>query len=62
MNRYIIYSSAGHDTHKIYNRYNYNYILFSYNRTYYKYFTKIYDDANDKSFSVPAFISSEIIL
>ena len=31
---------AGHDTQKMYNRYNYNYTLFSYNRYYYNYFKK----------------------
>ena len=31
---------AGHDTRKMYNRYNYNYTLFSYNRYYYNYFKK----------------------
>ena len=34
---------AGHDT-QIYNRYNYNYILFSYNRYNYNYFKKIIVD------------------
>ena len=29
---------AGHDTQKMYNRYNYNYTLFSYNRYNYNYF------------------------
>ena len=31
---------AGHDTQKMYNRYNYNYTLFSYNRYKYNYFKK----------------------
>ena len=31
---------AGHDTQKMYNRYNYNYTLFSYNRYNYNYFKK----------------------
>ena len=31
---------AGHDTRKMYNRYNYNYTLLSYNRYYYNYFKK----------------------
>ena len=33
-------SRAGHDTQKMYNRYNYNYTLFSYNRYNYNYFKK----------------------
>ena len=36
---YII-GRAGHDTQKMYNRYNSNYTLFSYNRYYYNYFNK----------------------
>ena len=35
---------AGHDTQKMYNRYNYNYTLFSYNRYNYNYFKKIIVD------------------
>ena len=34
---YIYIYRAGHDTHKMYNRYNYNYTLFSYNRYNYNY-------------------------
>ena len=37
---YRIIIRAGHDTQKIYNRYNYNYTLLSYNRYYYNYFKK----------------------
>ena len=40
----MIIHRAGHDTQKIYNRYNYNYTLFSYNRYYYNYFKKIIVD------------------
>ena len=35
---HLIISRSWHDTQKIYNRYNYNYTLFSYNRYYYNYF------------------------
>ena len=38
---YINISRADHDTRKMYNRYNYNYTVFSYNRYYYNYFKKI---------------------
>ena len=37
---YIPIYRAGHDTQQIYNRYNYNYTLFSYNRYKYNYFKK----------------------
>ena len=35
-----IVGRAGYDTQKMYNRYNYNYTLFSYNRYKYNYFKK----------------------
>ena len=37
---YVYIYRAGHDNRKMYNRYNYNYTLFSYNRYYYNYFKK----------------------
>ena len=47
---YIVYttSRAGHDIRKMYNRYNYNYTLFSYNRYYYNYFKKNHSRYNYK--------------
>ena len=39
---------AGHDTRKMYNRYNYNCTLFSYNRYYYNYFKKNHSRYNYK--------------
>ena len=36
----VVIYRAGHDTHKMYNKYNYNYTLFSYNRYYYNYIKK----------------------
>ena len=45
---YIYIIRAEHDTQKIYNRYNYNYTLFSYNRYYYNYFQKNHSRYNYK--------------
>ena len=41
---YFPLGRAGHDTQKMYNRYNYNYTLFSNNRYYYNYLNKIIVD------------------
>ena len=40
MLKVLLICRAGHDTQKMYNRYNYNYTLFSYNRYNYNYFKK----------------------
>ena len=45
---FIYIYRAGYDTRKMYNRYNYNYILFSYNRYYYNYFKKNHSRYNYK--------------
>ena len=48
MHAFICIYRAGHDTQKMYNRYNYNYTLFSYNRYYNNYFKKNHSRYNYK--------------